>query len=237
VPVYAGALPSVTTLDDAEELVVVADGDAKRITKANAFAGISGARVLDALRAPPPAGAWQSAPFYTSAHSTDSVATLLSNAVIAMKFVPFLVTEETTYDQIGIYCQTAATDAGAALRLGVYAGDGPSNGPFTLVVEAGTVEILTTGLKTITFGSPLTLAPGLYHLAVTCRTDGTTAGTNPLFHSILTPAEPLTATMDNNVLLRGWSETYAPASIPFPATVTPSNSATSEYLRVAMRVA
>lgn len=51
---------------------------------------------------------------------------------------------------------TVAGSAGAVIRIGVYADDG-NNGPSTLLVDAGTVDATTTGVKTLTLATPITI--------------------------------------------------------------------------------
>jgi len=74
---------------------------------------------------------------------------------------PFAVVKTITLDRIAINVTTAA--AGATARLGIYADDGTTY-PGSLVLDAGTVDVSTTGMKTITISQELT--PGLYWLCV-----------------------------------------------------------------------
>jgi hypothetical protein len=76
-----------------------------------------------------------------------------------------------TVDQMAI--QTAVTNATTNVRLGLYSDlDGV---PDTLLVDAGTVSIATTGIKTANIG-PLVLGKGRYWLAVCFQSTATTAG-------------------------------------------------------------
>mgnify|MGYP000403913187 CR=1 FL=1 len=68
-------------------------------------------------------------------------------------FVPFLATAGTTYNRIGI--DVTSANGGATARLGIYKADSSSGGPGTLVVDAGTVSVGTTGIKEITISETL----------------------------------------------------------------------------------
>lgn len=71
--------------------------------------------------------------------------------------MPFLVSEETTFDRIGLNVTTL--DAAATIHLGIYSG----NTPGTRVLNAGTVSGATTGAKEAVINQ--TLTPGIYWLA------------------------------------------------------------------------
>lgn len=80
-------------------------------------------------------------------------------------------------------CVTTPGGTGSVVRMGVYADDGTGY-PGALLVDAGTVDTTTTGVKTLTLGTALSLAAGRYWLAgvgqgapapnPTMRLDGTT---------------------------------------------------------------
>jgi len=75
-------------------------------------------------------------------------------------YTPFYVDKETTFDRIGLNV-SSATSGNA--RLGVYAVDPDTNLPGDLILDAGTVDTSTTGVKEITIN--LTLQQGFYYLA------------------------------------------------------------------------
>ena len=73
---------------------------------------------------------------------------------------PLFVQESITVDRLGVECTTAV--ASTTWRIGIYNSD--SNGvPSTVLLDAGTVDTSTTGLKTITVNQ--TLSAGLYFIA------------------------------------------------------------------------
>lgn len=98
---------------------------------------------------------WQTPGFHCSgstlAHSIGEV----------IAYEPIVVQTETSYDGIGVGVMVAS--AGETARLGVYASDDDWQ-PTTLVLDAGTVDVSTTGSKTITID--LTLPAGKYLLAI-----------------------------------------------------------------------
>ena len=77
-----------------------------------------------------------------------------------MKAVPWPVAERIVIDRLFVDISTAG-NAGSLVRLGVYSDDGTGE-PGALLVNAGTIDASTTGVKEITLASPFTLEPGLY---------------------------------------------------------------------------
>jgi hypothetical protein len=78
---------------------------------------------------------------------------------------PLFISESITIDRIGVECTTAT--ASTTWRIGIYNSD--SNGlPSTVLLDAGTVDTSTTGLKTITVSQ--TLSAGLYFVAGSWQT-------------------------------------------------------------------
>lgn len=74
-----------------------------------------------------------------------------------------------TFDRIGVNVQTAQADK--SMRLGIYADDDLDTYPDRLVLDAGVVDLGTTGATTLVIEQHL--AAGLYFLAL--LTDNTTA--------------------------------------------------------------
>ena len=73
---------------------------------------------------------------------------------------PLFIQESITIDRIGV--EAAGANASTTWRIGIYNSD--SNGvPSTVLLDAGTVDTSTTGLKTITISQ--TLSAGLYFIA------------------------------------------------------------------------
>lgn len=93
--------------------------------------------------------------------------------------IPFFVSETNTFSKIGINVSSAAVGGNA--RLGIYNMDSDAL-PSSLVLDAGTVSMATTGDKEISISQAL--APGWYALACifnnataqVCYIDGTGAG-------------------------------------------------------------
>jgi hypothetical protein len=80
-------------------------------------------------------------------------------------FTPLVLAASTSFAAIGIWVAGAA--ATSVVRLGIYNAD--INGtPTTLVLDAGTVDVSTTGAKQITISR--TLAAGNYCLALVAQT-------------------------------------------------------------------
>lgn len=84
-------------------------------------------------------------------------------------FVPFVLAVAKTFDRIGIDVAVASGATGVA-RLGIFA-NSASGTPGTLILDAGTVAVDTTGGKAITISQ--LLQPGLYWLAVAGQVAGT----------------------------------------------------------------
>lgn len=78
-----------------------------------------------------------------------------------LSVVPFWVSEQTTFDRIGVNITVAAATGGVA-RLGIY-NDNGFGVPASLALDAGTVATVTPGAKEIIISK--TLSPGLYWLA------------------------------------------------------------------------
>lgn len=102
--------------------------------------------------------------FTQGAGSQGSSTTVSVNTQIAS---PIYVPSSTTADRICLQVNTAA--ATALWRLGVYADSG-SMYPGALMLDAGTIDASTTGVKEITPGAALTLPAGVYWVAAKCET-------------------------------------------------------------------
>ena len=73
-------------------------------------------------------------------------------------FIPFIVSKAFTFTDIGVIVSTGV--AAATVRVGVYNSSG--NAPSTVAFQSGALDASTTGLKSETLSSPVTLQPGLY---------------------------------------------------------------------------
>ncbi len=87
-------------------------------------------------------------------------------AADSLRAYPLLVARDITIDRIAIEVKTAAAEASKVARLGIYK-NGTNLLPGDLLVDAGTVYISNTGVKTIVIDQPL--AKGVYFLAHICN--------------------------------------------------------------------
>jgi len=116
--------------------------------------------------APPPypmellrEGNWYSTPGKT-VWGMGPVDNLSADVLRAHAFMVW--TRRTVWDRIGISVRVASATAGAKARLGVYE-NGPNNYPGKLLLDAGEVDITSTGFKEIPIN--LVLDRGIYWIA------------------------------------------------------------------------
>lgn len=121
--------------------------------------------------------------------------------------VPLYVLRDMSFSAFTVQVTNLAADASA--RLGVY-NDGTNLYPGTLVSDLGVVSVATTGLKTITPGSPIALTKGLYWLAVVSDGTPSLGGWNPAI-------TPLGGT-DTTDINYGWNVAFTYAALPTPFT-------------------
>lgn len=81
---------------------------------------------------------------------------------------PLPITRALTIDRLGLFVSVAAVGGNA--RIGIY-NDNGSGYPGSLLLDAGAVDISTTGIKAIIIDQALT--KGLYWLAVICSVEPT----------------------------------------------------------------
>lgn len=142
-------------------------------------------------------GQYQSCPL-GYAHGTVNPSTSTANSGTYIMCTPILVTTTTTFDRVGIYLQTAATDTGSVLEFG-YCGSDASDLPnYTAAVSLGSEAITSPGKIEHVLSSALTLTPGLYWLLGAFKTNGTFTGTNPLFYATLSSWGLSEQTIDSN---------------------------------------
>lgn len=91
----------------------------------------------------------------------DATSSMAQSTEYAM---PFIVAQRTSFDRIALEVTTQA--AATTVRLGVRQDTG-RGAPSTLMLDAGTVDSTSTGVKTITID--ITLTPGLYWLTATLQ--------------------------------------------------------------------
>lgn len=113
----------------------------------------------------PKSGGWYRAPGDGPVGSNYTVA--VGSAI----FVPFVLAKTTTFDRLGVDVAVAGA-AGAVVRLGIFANNTDGE-PGTLIIDAGTVDVTTTGGKVTTAFSQ-SLSPGLYWFCAVGQVAGTT---------------------------------------------------------------
>jgi hypothetical protein len=137
-----------------------------------------------------------------------------------------VIPKDLTVNQIGCSVQSAGA-SGALVRLGIYNSD--ANGyPSTLVVHAGTVDVTSTGTKTITISQALTA--GTYWLVAAGDVIGCTLHSDSATGNTLYSTSIETASADG-VLSSTWT-----AGTAFPSTFTTSGLTTNVPF-LALRVA
>lgn len=119
-------------------------------------------------------GAFNNGSFVAVAWSNSG--TLISNGTV--RYTPFVFAVDIPMTSMVINVAAAASDVGASCRLGIYTS--VAGIPSSLVIDAGTVDITTTGQKTLVVSQ--TLFAGAYWVAAAFQTP-TTAGTNPTLTS------------------------------------------------------
>lgn len=105
--------------------------------------------------------------WYAAGVRAATAATTLALVANNLRAIPFFVPKRIVLDRIAINVTTLV--AGQA-RLGIY-NDNGSVYPGTLVLDAGTVDTGTTGVKPLTID--LTLEQGLYWLVITSNAAST----------------------------------------------------------------
>lgn len=154
-------------------------------------------------------GTWHGPGYILEASSTAQ--TLVANQIYAF-WLP-IPEPDTAYDRIELDVQTAGT-AGKLARLMVYDDDGAGGKPGTLLLDAGTVLVDSTGSKAITIN--FTPPHGGVWIAVVSD------GTPNLWASGADKIKHLGAEL-NTTPYRGWSfangSTTAPSPFPSGATL------------------
>lgn len=132
-----------------------------------------------------------------------------------------------TVDRIGVSVQAA--DAGKGMRLGIYADDDLDGYPDRLVLDAGTVDLDTTGARTIAIEQHL--PAGLYFLAL--LTDS--AAVSLWMANTPTDWSPLGSGGSPGLPWFTWKVAQSYGALPstFPAGATGMNDAWGVELRVA----
>lgn len=151
----------------------------------------------------------------------------------------FVVSEATTFDQI---CMTVGTVAEATkvARLGIYKCE--RGVPTTLVLDAGTVSLGTTGQKSLTISQ--TLQPGVYFLV--CTTNATTANARAVSANVdgfrVNPGQSVGDWHDGNVVADCWYIPSYDPTLALPATavltgITNGHGVSRDALNINVRAA
>lgn len=143
---------------------------------------------------------------YSSAtmFSTPSGSTMFANV---LAYVPFCCGKKARFTEIGLQVTAAGT---GSVRLGIY-----KNGagqPTDLVLDAGTVAVTSTGVKTITIAQ--TLEPGWYWLASVFQSGGSPAA----IASVTSVSHPSIGFTTNPGVQQGMFQAYAYGTLPSSAT-------------------
>lgn len=124
--------------------------------------------------------------------------------------VPFWVDTSVTVDQFVAEITTAGS-ASTTARPAIYKADTDLQ-PTTLVVDGGTIACDSTGVKTITLGSPSVLTPGRYFLAFNHNTGAT-------FRQWLIATPTLNSVLGSASLCRWFEASRTYAAFPDPGPV------------------
>lgn len=163
--------------------------------------------------------------YHITGRGSGSAALIGANVLWA---IPFIVVRDMTVDRIAI--EVAVLAAGASARLGIY-NNGTNLYPGTLLLDAGTVSVATTGIKTITINQAL--PKGIYWMVVV--SDG-----NPSLASlyIYYMSTPILGLRTDNFLYSylGWSVAFNYAALPNPFTAGGNPNQTNNAPIVAVRI-
>jgi len=119
---------------------------------------------------------YKSAYYYDTKNATVASGTAVLANNNDLMFHPYQVTTAFTIDSISINVTSAAGQPTTVVRLGIYADNG-SGSPGSLVLDAGSVQVNSTGTKTITVSQ--SLSKGIYWFAAwSSRPSGGNASIN-----------------------------------------------------------
>ena len=176
----------------------------------------------------PAVGEFLLAPHTMTGFLDYSLSSTPPNSQMVVVAMPFIVAEESNYDAIGVYVDTANAGASATIDVAIYDNDG--SGPGARLASASSPagsSLDTIGEKIITLASPVVLAPGLYFAALgVSNLDA--AGSNPQFRGGFAFAGPfgyagVFGSNENGAT--GW-RAVASLSDPWPGGSAPSTGNT-----------
>jgi len=169
-------------------------------------------------------GAYRTNGYYVGFLSTISTAATAALAANTLYATPFVVTDTATFTRIGINVTTLST---GGARLGIY---NFANGvPTTLVLDAGTVSVTSTGEKEITISQ--SLSAGAYMLVMLC--DGTPIVRRTATTNSSTPAfgNPDSSTAQPTHITQALTYGALNASFGTPTYVTDATTTPAIWLR------
>jgi hypothetical protein len=151
-----GGIPA--TLVNAKGDLIVATADdtvARKAAGTNGHALVADSAQSDGLKYARrrPALAYRTGKFYGPRSGT---VTPIGWAVGQMTFVPYMISEDSAWDRIAIYVNSAV--GGSTHRLGIYA-DHALGGPGALVLDAGNIATATAQEWAVTIAQTLTAGP------------------------------------------------------------------------------
>lgn len=215
------ALTELAVANDTLEMYINDAGTSKKITKPEVING------LHSWKSSVGAGNYHF-PIYTTSISGAASFTTVADRMYAH---PLCIAQTTTFTRIGTGVQAAGTGS-TVYRLGIYTSLRTDYGPDTLVLDAGTVDATSTGLKEITISQEL--FPGQYWLVVVAQV---VSGTPKTYNMSSINASYAN---HNNTIATGWTaETFCEQStvsgaLPATASTTPTTTSAGPhvYLRV-----
>lgn len=192
------------------------DADIRLDAANEALMGVVGQRIRST---------WWSVPW-------GSAATAAFTADGQTTYIPLAIPKTATVDRIA--CEvTAVGSAGSVVRMGIFKSGATNDVPLDLVLDAGTVDATTTGVKEIIISQPLT--PGIYFLLATSQGAPTT---HPTLRSIATGISPMaiaqTAAVALGYAIIGFTGPNVTGA--YPATLTPTGGSATP-MRVSVRFA
>ncbi|MFZ0184823.1 MAG: hypothetical protein WBV92_05255 [Nitrosotalea sp.] len=154
-------------------------------------------------------------------HPTNS--SILISTPSTLRTTPWVVPHTLTINEIQAEISTAANPTTTTCHIGIYRDNGNVY-PQTLVTGSDVGTFTTTAsVKTLTFGTPITLTKGLYWEAWTC---GTAATTQPTFRANTVDAIPPVLGYVNTMGAKGFgtaytvSYTYGSLPVTYPSGAT-----------------
>lgn len=148
---------------------------------------------------------------------------------------PIYLPRSGSITDLAVEVVTTPGGAGALVRIGVYADDGTGY-PGTLLVDAGTVDCTTTGVKTITLGAALSLPAGRFWLAAAVQGNPTPSPTMRIDQNTRSTGGILAAT--STVALQSANTSYLQSAVTgaLPATFTATPASTTYAIRTTAKL-